>query len=124
MNVAKYFLLLALNWIPKILCILYAFFLGLFAMDVFGQATGFWATFIALLVHLIPAFLIVIILIISWRWSWVGGIVYIMLGIAYNIRMDEKYLIISIPLFLAGILFLLSWFLRKQIKEAQDEYRG
>jgi hypothetical protein len=123
MNVTRYFLLLSLNWIPKIICILFAIFISLFAMDVFGQGAGFLATFVALMAHLIPAFLVVIILILSWKWPWIGGISFIILGIAYVIMMEGKYLIIYIPLFLVGILFLLSWYFRKEIKEARAIYR-
>ena len=92
-------------------------------MDVFGQGASFWATFVALMAHLIPTFLVVIILILSWKWPWIGGISFIILGIAYVIMMEGKYLIIYIPLFLVGILFLLSWHFRKEIKEAQAIYR-
>jgi hypothetical protein len=96
-------------------------------LDVFGQNAGFWKTFLALVVHLIPTFLIIIILILSWKWSWIGGISFILLGIAYIIWSSQTgrgSQIIYIPLFVAGIFFLISWFIRKEIKQAQAIYRG
>ena len=58
-----------LFWAPKILCILFAVFASLFALDVFDLGMGFGKTMFALLMHLIPVFGIVIVLIIAWRWE-------------------------------------------------------
>ena len=128
MNLGKlimYSVLLFLHWIPRILCILFAIFISIFAFDVFNQGTGFWKTLIALLIHLIPTFLIVIILILSWKLPWIGGFSFILLGIGYIIwssKTGRGSQIINIPLFLVGILFLASWFLRKEIKKALASY--
>ena len=127
MKTLTYSLLLLLNWAPRILGILFAIFISLFAFDVFGQGTGFWKTLLALLIHLIPTFLLIIILILSWKRPWIGGIFFILLGIAYIIWSSQSgrgSQIIYIPLFLVGILFLTSWFFRKEIKKAQDAYWG
>lgn len=126
MKTLTYSLLLFLQWAPRILTILFAIFISFFAFDVFGQGIGFWRTLLALLMHLIPTFLIIIILILSWKGPWVGGISFILLGIAYIIWSSQSgrgASFIYIVLFVVGILFLASWFLRKNIKEAQDDYR-
>lgn len=120
-----YGLLLLLNWLPRILGILFAILISFFAFDVFGQGAGFLKTFLALLMHLIPTFLIIIILILSWKRPWIGGVCYILLGIAYIIWSSQSgrgASFIYIALFAVGILFLASWFLRKNIKDAQDAY--
>jgi len=125
MKTVIYSLLLILLWAPRILCILFAIFISFFAFDVFDQGTGFWKTLLALLIHLIPTFLIIFILILSWKRTWIGGISYILIGVAYIIwssQTDRGSQIIYIPLLLVGILFLTSWFLRKKIKEAQAAY--
>ena len=36
-----------LFWAPRILCILFAVFVSLFALDVFGEGYGFWETILA-----------------------------------------------------------------------------
>ena len=125
MKTVIYSLLLILLWAPRILCILFAIFISFFAFDVFDQGTGFWKTLLALLIHLIPTFLIIFILILSWKRTWIGGISYILIGVAYIIwssQTNRGSQIIYIPLLLVGILFLTSWFLRKKIKEAQAAY--
>ena len=69
-----------LFWTPRILCFLFAAFISTFAADVFGEGYGFWKTILALLIHLIPTWIVLVILAISWRWEWVGGILFTALG--------------------------------------------
>jgi len=61
-----------LFWTPRILCILFAVFLSVFSLDVFSEGYGFWQTIGALLLHLVPTFIVVFALLIGWRWEWVG----------------------------------------------------
>jgi len=103
-----------LFWTPRILCILFALFLSIFALDVFSEGYGFWRTMLALLSHLIPTFFILIVLAISWRWELVGGILFTALGMLYLITYWGRfpwvtYLIFSGPLILIGVLFLINW---------------
>jgi hypothetical protein len=74
-----------LLWAPRILCILFAVFVSLFALDVFGEGYGFWETVLAPLMHLIPTIIVVFMLLIAWRWEWIGGILFIALGMLYII---------------------------------------
>jgi hypothetical protein len=67
-------------WTPRILCTLFAAFISVFALDVFGEGYGFWETVVALLMHLIPTGVILIVLAIAWRWEWVGGALFTALG--------------------------------------------
>jgi hypothetical protein len=123
MNTMKIGVFLVLLWIPRIICILFIGSISLFACDAFGHDIGFWKTLLALLAHLIPTFLMIFILYLSWKWAWIGGIVFILAGIAYIVWKGVEYPIIFIPLFLVGILFLLSWFFRKKIEEARASYK-
>ena len=111
----------ALFWTPRILCIVFALFLSLFALDVFEEARGFWQTAGALLMHLIPTFLILAILAASWRWEWVGGALFPVLGLLYIVMAWGRfhwsvYPLISGPLFLLGALFLMNWTKREEIR--------
>lgn len=107
-----------LYWSPRILGILIAIFVSIFALDVFGGGFNLWETAAALLMHLIPTLVIVITLLIAWRWERLGGFLFIALGVLYMLLFWDPtrwpaYLLISGPLFLAGILFLLDGFLRE-----------
>ena len=109
-----------LFWSPRGLGILIAVFVSLFALDVFAEGYSFWETIGALLMHLIPTFVILVVLGIAWRWEWIGGFLFVVLGVLYITLFWEPsnlpaYLLISGPLFLAGILFLLDGYYRSAI---------
>lgn len=126
LQVMFYFLLLSIRWIPRILCILFAVFITLFSFDVFGHDTGFWKSVTGFIIHNIPTILIIAILILSWNRSWIGGVCYICLGFIYIYAMpgNNKSPLIFVPLFTIGALFLIDWFLRSYIKNAQEAYWG
>ena len=111
----------ALFWSPRILCILFAAFLGVFSLDVFGEGLGVWQTILALVIHLVPVYIVVIVLVLAWRWEWIGAVPFGALAVFYVIwawgRFDwSAYAVISGPLLLVGILFLLNWKYRVQIR--------
>jgi hypothetical protein len=111
-------------WTPRVLCLLFAAFISLFALDVFEESHGVWRTTVALLMHLIPTFILLALLALSWRWDWVGGVVFPGLGIFYLVAFWGRfhwsaYALIAGPLFLVGTLFLLSWRQRKNVQPAQ-----
>ncbi len=70
-------------WCPRVLTILFALFLSLFALDVFGEGYSFWQTLIGLVMHLIPTLIILVVLAVSWRWEWVGTVLFAALGLLY-----------------------------------------
>jgi hypothetical protein len=110
-----------LFWTPRVLGILFAIFLSMFALDVFSEDYGLWQTIGALLIHLVPTYLVVIVLVIAWRWEWVGAILFIALAVFYVVWAWARfplvaYLSISGPLILVGVLFLFNWIYRAQLR--------
>ena len=110
-----------LFWTPRIICILFACFISIFALDVFQENHGFWNTLLALLIHLIPTGLLLLILAVAWRWEWFGALFFSALGVLYFIAFWGRfhwsvYAIIAGPLFLLGGLFLLGWLRRAEIR--------
>jgi hypothetical protein len=104
-------------WTPRILTILFALFLGLFALDVFNEGLGFWKTLLALFMHLIPTWLVLAALAIAWRWEWAGAVLFAGLGALYIVQAWGRfplatYVLISGPLFLLATLFLVDWLYR------------
>lgn len=109
-----------LYWAPRTLCIVTAMFLSIFSLDVFNENLGFWMTLLALLMHLIPTFLMIIVLVISWRVELVGAIIFNLLGLLYiglfwGRFPIETYFLIAGPLMLTGILFLLNWIYKSKL---------
>jgi len=111
-----------LFWTPRIFCIAFAVFVSLFALDVFGEGYSVFETVLAFLVHLIPTGIILIVLAVSWRWEWMGSIAFTALGAVYLVTFWDRdfswptYVIMSGPLFLLGVLFLINWLYRKQLR--------
>lgn len=108
-----------LFWTPRLLSALFAVFLSLFALDVFDAGYSLGETMLALLIHLIPTIMVLLILALSWRWEWVGGILFPVLGVLYLVVAQGQhwsaYLLIAGPLFVIGALFWLDWFYREQL---------
>jgi hypothetical protein len=109
-----------LFWTPRVLTIAFILFLGLFALDVFGEGYGFWGTLAALLMHLIPNFVLVGVLALAWKREWVGGVLFLGLGVFYLVETWGRfhwsaYVAISGSLFLIGILFSLNWIFRGKL---------
>lgn len=114
-------------WAPRILSIILVLFLTIFSWDVFDENLGFWQTVLGLLIHNIPALLLAVIIWISWKYEIVGGVAFIIAGIAHMVfsilRVDFEpwyissafSLILDGPAFLIGILFLIGWTKKKKI---------
>ncbi len=108
---------LFLLWAPRILAILFIIFISLFSLDVFGEGYGFWGTLFALFMHLIPSFILVITLWISWKKQLFGGIAFLMISVLFAIMIKGEIIsqaLITAPIFLTGALFLANYFLAKK----------
>ena len=107
-----------LHWAPRILSIIYIVFLSLFAMDVFGENYSFLETIGALFMHLIPSLILIAITFLAWKKEKIGGIIFILLSIIFTIFFKTyndiiTFLLISLPILITGILFLLNQFKKK-----------
>lgn len=105
-------------WTPRVLCILFAVFISMLAMDVFDEAHGFRETVVALTMHLIPTFAIVLITIVAWRFPLVGTVAFIGTGLLYVFKFGRRFPgaipLISGPQFVIAILFLLGWLQKRR----------
>ena len=107
-------------WTPRILCIAFAAFLSIFALDVFEMNAGPWQITLALLMHLIPTALVLLVLAICWRHEWIGGGLFPALALLHLVSMWgrlhwQAYLGIELPLWLLGALFIWNWRERRAI---------
>lgn len=113
-------------WTPRILSIIFILFLALMSLDIFEGNYGFLGTILGLFIHNIPAMILLIILIISWKQEVVGGISFVLVGILYlafifiNIiktGFEWYYLLWALQIsgiaFFIGILFFINWFKKK-----------
>jgi hypothetical protein len=117
-----------IHWLPRITCILAILFISLFALDAFNPEKTIWQQIGDLLMHLMPSFVLIIVLIIAWKRELVGGIIFVLIGLGFspfvfihNYRMNDSIwmslgiiAIITIPFVLVGILFIMSHRIKKK----------
>jgi hypothetical protein len=89
-------------------------------MDVLDEHFGFWQAAGALLLHLIPVGLLLVLLAVAWRWGGLGALLYVALGVLFNVfpprpLLWSVHVVMSGPLFVIGGLFLIDW-TRREIR--------
>ena len=116
------------HWLPRIICILAILFISMFAADAFEQGLS------AVLIHLIPSFVLLTFLIVAWKWEFIGGIIFTLIGLGFtpvifmlNYNRNHSIwlslstiLVITFPFIIVGILFIVSHLLkRKNLQSGQ-----
>ncbi len=116
------------HWLPRIICILAILFVSLFAADAFAPGITLWQQLGAFIIHLIPSFILLVFLIIAWKWEYIGGIIFIIIGLGlspfvfmHNYKMNQSIsmslgiiMSITVPFVIVGILFIISHLLKKK----------
>lgn len=100
-------------WLPRIIALLFVGLLVLLSMDSFAGDRSVGEKMLGFLIHLIPAFAVVICLLVAWKFRVLGGLLFIVMGLIFTIffgtyRSIPSFFSISLPLLLAGILFMIS----------------
>jgi hypothetical protein len=124
-NTIKFF-----HWFPRILGILAILFISLFALDAFDPELALGQQIKGFLIHMIPSFILAILLALAWKWELPGGIVFALIGLVmtpvifkHNYTMNDSIgmtigivSMITIPFVVVGILFIVSYWLKKKNK--------
>jgi hypothetical protein len=99
-----------LRWLPRLLAILYALFLSLFAFDVW-EGVSFWQGLAGFVVHLLPVYFVLFALVVGWSWPRVGGVLFLALAVGFSLafgwREAALLAMMAGPLVVIGVLFLL-----------------
>lgn len=107
-----------LRWSPRILGILVSLFIAAFALDAFSEGKPLLPAILDFAIHLVPALVLLTLVLVSFRWEWIGGVAFVGLAVAYALTMargrPDWMLAISGPLAVVGVLFLWSWFRRRE----------
>ena len=99
-------------WAPRVLTIAWIAFVSLFALDVLGEGHGLWRTLGALVLHLIPAFVLTGMLAIAWRRDGAGASLFAAAGVFFLVIVRPTWqnkLLIAGPAFAAAGLYLANW---------------
>ena len=110
-------------WLPRVICIAAILFVSMFALDSFGPGLTIWQQIGGFLIHLIPSYVLIALLVVAWKWEYVGGLLYIVLGLIFSVFIFNinfvrnqfsfgqslfNALIIAFPFVVAGYLFIVS----------------
>lgn len=101
----------ALRWGPRLLGILVALYLAVFALDAFGEGQGAGAALPGFLVHLLPTAAVLAVVALAWRRAWIGALGFLALATGYAalaLGRPAWVLAIAGPLALVGVLYLAS----------------
>jgi len=108
-----------LYFLPRILSILFLCFLMLFSLDVFVMEGTLLEKIKGFFIHNIPTLILLVVLIISWKYELVGVVVFLLAAIFYivmtvrnapNIFMALSWsTVIAGPAILISFLFFLNW---------------
>lgn len=107
---------------PRVLSLLFVAFLSLFALDAFSSPFE-WHMLVGFAIHLIPSIVLLIALIIAWKYDWVGAGIFFGFALWYvwEAGFDKPwqwYAFIAGPALIVGILYLVSWFVKKETSSA------
>ncbi len=97
-------------WLPRILAIGYIIFLGVFALDIFEPGRSLLEILTGLLIHLMPNFILIIVLILAYKIEKLGGLIFILLSLLMSAFFNNPFwvnLALFGPLFLIGALFII-----------------
>lgn len=101
-----------LYWSPRICSIVLVAFMSLFAMDVFEAGYSVGEMLFAFLMHMLPMITLAIVLMIAWRWEWVGVVIFGLAGVVISvltlrsgIQGVATILVIGAPLLMIALLF-------------------
>ena len=118
-------------WLPRIICILAILYISIFALDAFQPNLTVWQQIGAFLMHLIPSFILMALLLIAWKWEYTGGIIFMIIGLGlspivfmHNYNMNHTVWLslgiissITLPFAVVGLLFIMSYFHKKKHTE-------
>jgi hypothetical protein len=99
-----------LYWTPRILAILAILFMMMFSLDCFEEGVTN-DILICFVMHNIPAFILIIALVIAWKWEMIGGILFLasfLVGCIFFgvFKGNWGAGIIMLPFAITGALFL------------------
>ena len=118
-----------IHWLPRVIGIAAILFISIFALDAFDPELTIWQQIGGFLIHLIPSFILLGLLLIAWKWEFIGGIIFTVIGVGFspiifmhNYRMNESIwlslsviMCITVPFIIVGLLFILNHKLKKKL---------
>jgi hypothetical protein len=99
-----------LYFLPRMLGILAILFISLFSLDVFEAGLPLINMLVGFSIHMIPSFILTVILIIAWKHERIGGLLFIGVSLIPFILFSNPFwvnLVLGGPFFAVGVLFVI-----------------
>jgi len=100
------------RWTPRVLALAFTAFLSLFAFDAFEGVEGAAQRALALVMHLVPSAICLLVVGLAWRRPWIGAASFVLLAAAYAGTAwshPSWVLLISGPLVLVALAYFIDW---------------
>ena len=97
-----------LTWTPRVLAIILCVMALALGLDMFDMQSSWLNMILGFLLHGIPAYMLMGVTFVSWKWPLVGGSVFIGLGVLYSIIVILNGVFFTVGLYpiLIGLLFI------------------
>jgi hypothetical protein len=87
-----------LYWLPRLTAVVFILFLSSLALDVFTQPQ--WG--MALMMHLLPSFALVVVTTVAWRYEALGSVLFVIAGLAL-LGLSHSWLLAGPPILIGGL---------------------
>lgn len=104
-----------IHWAPRIAALLIIIFVGLFSLDVFETGAPPLEVLAGFLIHNLPSFVMLVLLIFAWKRPAVGFIAYLIVGAGFaaffvrDVNSLPNLLLFVLPILLIASLFYADW---------------
>lgn len=115
-----------LYWTPRVICLLAILFVMSFSFDVFEPGLSRGQQFLGFFMHNIPTLVLIAFLVISWKWEFIGGIIFSTVAVFGMIYLTDAFtrnlgsLYLSVPFLIVGGLFFWYHFLYKNGRSGRE----
>lgn len=109
-----------LYWLPRGIAIITILFLGVFALDVFDGKASTGKMIIGFLIHLVPNYILTVLLFIAWKNEMFGGILFILTALLMWFFFANPFIVnlfLFGPILLTGLLFLIHGYMSPKTLE-------
>jgi hypothetical protein len=113
---------------PRVAGILLALFVSLFALDVFDMEGTIWMKIGAFLIHAAPAIFLLVLMVLAWRWEWVGALAFGLAALAFMVTVFMaggimgmgNFFLFVLPSTAIALLFWFNWRWKGELGARQE----
>ncbi len=117
-----------LYWTPRFLCMVAIVVISMLTIEAFKPEFSSWHQLRTFIMQMVPAFTLVLLLLVAWRRELTGGTIFMLVGVImaffvykYHYHLSHSFIksagrvvIMAFPLLLTGVLFVLDYFYKKK----------